>query len=168
MRNLYLLIGIPGSGKSTYAADWASGRQQGVVVSTDAIRAALFGDASIQGSWQLVEREVERQFRYWARSSCSVARSRIVYDATNARRDQRQHMISLARNCGFTFITGIWLPVPLEVALVRNQQRDRRVPESVIVQMHHDLCEHPPQLGDGLDVLVRLWCGNHQNDVRDV
>lgn len=157
MPDLHLLIGIPGSGKSTYAAGWSSISPGRTVVSTDAIRAALFGDASIQGSWQLVEREVERQFRQGVRVVYPVTRAPILYDATNARRDQRQHMISLARSCGFTSITGIWLPIALNVALVRNQQRDRCVPESVIVQMHHDLCGAPPQLEDGLDVLVRLW-----------
>jgi predicted kinase len=157
MPELHLLIGIPGSGKSTYAAGWSSTSPGRSVVSTDAIRATLFGDASIQGSWRLVEREVERQFRQRVQISQPWTRSLTLYDATNARRDQRQHMISLARSCGFTSITGIWLPISLGVALARNQRRDRRVPDSVIVQMHHDLCEAPPQLGEGFDVLVRLW-----------
>lgn len=161
MPDLHLLIGIPGSGKSTYATAWSRNNPNRFVVSTDAIRANLFGDASIQGSWQLVEREVDRQFRRWGRQRGGVVTPltlpSVMYDATNTQRDQRQRMIALARSCGFTVITGIWLQVPLDIALARNQQRDRQVPESVIVQMHDDLCTAPPGLGDGLDALVRLW-----------
>jgi dephospho-CoA kinase len=50
----HFLIGVPGSGKSTFSAEFAKlGNYR--IVSTDAIRASLYGDATIQGEWVEVE-----------------------------------------------------------------------------------------------------------------
>ena len=40
MKKLYLMIGIPGSGKST----WARNRKDGIIVSRDAIRCSFLKD----------------------------------------------------------------------------------------------------------------------------
>lgn len=85
-----------------------------------------------------------------------------VYDATNAVRQHRREAIALARNTGFTHITGLWLDVPLEACLERNQNRDRIVPKEVILQMHSSLLDAPPSRQDGFDELIRyslLRCG---------
>ncbi len=56
----HFLIGIPGSGKSTFAAQLAKlGNYR--IVSTDAIRQQLYGDAIIQGEWSEVEELVISQ-----------------------------------------------------------------------------------------------------------
>jgi predicted kinase len=158
--HLLLLIGLPGSGKSTYATAWAAADAQRRIVATDAIRLKLFGDAAVQGSWLQVECEVARQFREVVRADAlDVAPhlSAVMYDATNARQSYRRQAIALARTCGFTSITGLWITTPLEVALARNRRRDRPVPEPVILQMYQDLLAAPPGLADGLDVMVQLW-----------
>ena len=45
LHDLHIVCGIPGSGKSTWAA-----KQKGTVISTDAIRGELFGDETAQYS----------------------------------------------------------------------------------------------------------------------
>lgn len=150
MTQLILMIGLPGSGKSYLAQYLITDCPRRQLISTDAIRAKLFGEESIQGPWLLVWREVQHQFQQ-ARIHAPSA----IYDATNAARKQRREAIVLAREAGFTHITGLWLETPLKVCLQRNRQRGRQVPEEVILRMHRQLSDAPPALQDGLDQLIR-------------
>jgi predicted kinase len=58
----HLLIGPPASGKSTLAAVLAE-RTGAIVLSTDAIRAELYGDASVQGPWSEIEPLLHQRLR---------------------------------------------------------------------------------------------------------
>lgn len=129
------------------------------IVSTDAIRAQLFGDAAIQGSWLKVWLEVRHQFQ--AAVDRIVAREIefAIYDATNAVRKQRREAIALARKTGFTQVTGLWVDTPLFLCFDRNQRRDRQVPESVIVRMSRCLYGAPPTIEEGLDAVIHLSLG---------
>ncbi len=147
MADLVLLIGVPGSGKSTAAAQFQ--RLGHPVVSTDQIRAYLFGDVAVQGSWSLIWQEVEYQFRQVIQQADLV-----VYDATNARRRGRREVIGLARQIGFRRVLGFWLNPPLALCLERNRQRSRRVPEAVIQRMAQQIRCSPPKLSEGLDLLI--------------
>lgn len=156
MPQLILLIGLPGSGKSTLARKIAARSPKGCeIISTDAIRAQLFGDASIQGSWLLVWREIERQFRHAVEQIYRGKRSKAIYDATNAVRRHRKDAIALARETGFTRIIGVWVNTPLLACLERNRRRERQVPEEIILHMYRCLQAAPPSLEDGLDRLIQ-------------
>lgn len=150
MTRLILLIGLPGSGKSTLAFKLEARYPGSRVISTDAIRAKLFGSESIQGSWLLVWHQVEIQMQQAVRQSVTA-----IYDATNVVRRHRLEAIALARSTGFTRVTGIWLDPPVPHCLERNQKRSRQVPDEVIWRMHASLVAAPPTLKDGLDRLVR-------------
>jgi predicted kinase len=150
MTRLILLIGLPGSGKSSLAQQLVAECPHNQLIATDAIRAQLFGDESIQGSWLLVWREVQRQF-----SQAVEEKRQAIYDATNAARKQRREAIATARDRGFTQITGLWLDTPVQECLERNRLRSRQVPEEVILQMYRQLVDAPPTLADGLDRLIR-------------
>ncbi|NJN85603.1 MAG: AAA family ATPase [Leptolyngbyaceae cyanobacterium SL_7_1] len=152
---LIVLIGLPGSGKSTFARQWQRSRPDRLLISTDAIRAALFGDEAIQGSWDLIWRDVERQFQQAVQQMQAGQVSAAIYDATNAVRRHRRAVLALARATGFAELVGIWLDVPLPVCLSRNQQRDRSVPDAVIQRMHRRLVGAPPSLAEGFDRLIR-------------
>ena len=54
----HCLIGLPGSGKSTFARQWVEYDPNCIIISTDTIRAELFGDETIQGDWNLIEQVV--------------------------------------------------------------------------------------------------------------
>ena len=151
MTKLLLLIGLPGSGKSTLARQLISECPQMQLISTDAIRGQLFGDEIIQGPWCLIWQEVEQQLQ-----KAATANKSAIFDATNARRSDRCELITLARDLGFTQITGIWLTTPVWLCLARNKRRTRRVPEEVILRMHRHLRDTPPSLNDGLDELIKV------------
>lgn len=154
--SLIFLIGLPGSGKSTIARSILATHADAVIISTDAIRAQLFGDDAIQGTWFKVWLEVRQQFQCAVQQTSRGQAPFAIYDATNAVRKQRRAAIALARKTGFTHITGIWLNVPLALCLERNQQRSRVVPEAVILRMHRRLLGAPPALEEGLDRLIEL------------
>lgn len=152
--SLLLLIGLPGSGKSTLARHLIAKDQRRQLISTDTIRCQLFGDEAIQGSWLLIWQEVKRQFQQAVIYSQSVPTA--IYDATNVQQRHRLEVISLARSSGFTRITGLWVDTPIGLCLERNQQRDRQVPEDIILQMYRQLCDAPPSLAEGLNLIHRL------------
>lgn len=146
MTRLILLIGLPGSGKSFLARQLVAECPSRQLISTDSIRAELFGAESVQGPWVLIWREVQRQFQHAA-----IARAEAIYDATNAECSGRREAIALARETGFDRISGVWLDMPVQICLQRNQQRSRQVPDEVIWRMNDRLCSSPPALRDGFD-----------------
>ncbi|MCW5314503.1 AAA family ATPase [Nostoc sp. KVJ3] len=149
--SLLLLIGLPGSGKSTFAKQLLAEYPQMSLISTDAIRGKLFGSEALQGPWLLIWQEVERQFQQ-AISTENTA----IFDATNAQRRHRREVIALARELGFAQITGIWVDTPVWLCLARNKKRSRQVPEEIILRMHRQLRDAPPSLKEGLNGLIRL------------
>ncbi|ARV59920.1 AAA family ATPase [Nostocales cyanobacterium HT-58-2] len=149
MTKLLLLIGLPGSGKSTLAKQLLAECPSGQLISTDAIRGQLFGNEALQGSWLLIWREIQGQLQQ------AVAADRTaIYDATNAQRRHRREVIALAREFGFTHITGVWVRTPIWLCLARNKKRERKVPEDVIFRMYRQLRDAPPSLEEGLDHLI--------------
>jgi len=157
--SLFLLIGLPGSGKSYLAQTLLVADPRRQLISTDAIRSQLFGDEAIQGPWFLIWRQVQRQLQQVVLQSSSTWAGAAIYDATNARRRHRRELITLARAIGFTAITGLWLDTPLWLCLARNRRRQRQVPEDVILRMHCALRDAPPVLSEGLDSLIRYLPG---------
>jgi predicted kinase len=150
-----LLIGLPGSGKSTWARAWQLAVPGRCCVATDAIRQELFGDAAVQGPWRAIEQRAEQLLCQIVQQIHRGEATAAVFDATNANAVHRQQAIALVRQCGFTRVAGLWLDVPLALCLTRNAARDRPVPESVLYAMHQHLLTTPPQRADGFDRLRR-------------
>ncbi|MGF1512458.1 MAG: AAA family ATPase [Elainellaceae cyanobacterium] len=143
------MVGLPGSGKTTLAHQFAPASR---VVSTDAIRAELFGDEAVQGPWAQVEaRMIEKLLE-----AKDAAPALVVYDATNVVRRQRRRAIQMARALGFALVYACWLDAPFALCLQRNQGRSRQVPEAVMHRMQRCLSGAPPDLSDGFDALVRM------------
>lgn len=128
-------------------------KSRACLISTDAIRAQLFGDEATQGSWIRIWLEVRSQFQQAVHAIAANELEFAIYDATNAVRKQRRAAIALARKLGFTQITGIWVNPAINLCLDRNRGRARQVPEEVIDRMSRRLYGAPPSLAEGLDSL---------------
>ncbi|PZU97805.1 MAG: 6-phosphofructokinase [Pseudanabaena sp.] len=159
MASVIILIGVPASGKSSLAEQMlrTSASQhsssltfgQTQLISPDRIRKQLYGSVATQGNWSEIWAQVQQEFVDAARSQQSV-----IYDATNYKREYRREIIALAKSHEFKPITGIWLNVPLWICLSRNENRDRVVPEEVVVEMYRTLSYNPPSLNEGFDRIL--------------
>lgn len=137
-----VLIGLPGSGKSTWA------RSQGVaVLSTDELRFLLSDDPTNQG----IHREVFATLRYLLRRRLEMRRSVSFIDATNTTTAERRGYIRIAQMYG-AIPEAVFFDTPLEVCKERNRNRDRVVPEWAIDMLAARLA--PPSLEEGFESVM--------------
>lgn len=153
----HFLIGPAASGKSTLAKQLAATDYYNIV-STDKIRAELFGEESIQGDWQLIETEALNRIK----KSLAAAKP-VIYDATNTKRPWRMELLNKIRqisppNCRWM---GWYLETSLEICLERNRQRYRQVPPEVIAAMDLSLKQFPPIAAEGFIDAVTLKNGDY-------
>jgi predicted kinase len=93
--SLLLLVGLPGSGKSSIVAHLQH-HFSTVVISTDGLRAQLcqdacYTDTAMGNVYELCYALIERRLE---------AGQRVVFDASNYLAARRQRVIQLAENCG--------------------------------------------------------------------
>src|SRR4051812_14301163 len=137
-----LLVGLPGSGKSTWA------RQQGTaVISSDDVRFLLSDDASNQ----LIHGTVFATIRYLLRKRLELGRPVTYVDATNATRQERRPYIKLAQWYDAA-VEAVYFDTPVELCKERNRNRERVVPEWAIDAMAGRLTR--PSIDEGLDAVT--------------
>lgn len=142
MPTVYMLIGLPGSGKSTIAEKLSKG-EDAVIVSTDKIREELFGDEAIQSN----EKYNGNTVFCIAHDRVKIAMlegKNVIFDATNVKRKDRKYFLDLLRpeKCLALQKTdykyrfhAILVATPYEKCLENNLNRRRVVPEEVIKRM---------------------------------
>ncbi len=141
----HILIGAPGCGKSTLAARLAE--EGAVVVSSDAIRAELYGDEAVQDN----PAAVFDIFYQRVREAVAAGRD-VVLDATNTTRGMRGRDRAKAELGESARYVAHFFDLPLETVLERNASRARQVPEKAVRRIH-ERCV-PPQEGE-FDVVRR-------------
>ena len=127
----YVMVGAPGSGKTTYANELADSKNA-VVISGDDVRAELYGSADIQGNWS----EIWERIDELVSESCGIP---IILDGTHCRKDYRAEAFALLKSYGYERIEAIVMETTLATCLARNFKRDRNVPDYIVKQMHSDL-----------------------------
>ena len=137
----HVMIGPPASGKTTTALALAPllrgpDGQQAVVLSTDGIRAEIFGDAAVQGPWSAIEQRLHERL-----IGAVAAGMPVIVDATHAQRAWRlaiTQQLALPRPVEWI---GWWLFTPLGTCLRWNAKRERQVPAPVIRRMAASLAD---------------------------
>ena len=142
---MVMLVGLPGSGKST-AAKVFSERKDCVVLSSDAIREELYGNVNDTEHNAKVFEVLHRRSRDLLRAGISVC-----IDSTNLSKKRRIHFLNSLKNINCDKVAAV-CATSYEECLRRNLNRDRVVPEKVIRKMYTSFA--PPHESEGFD---KVW-----------
>jgi predicted kinase len=121
---IILLVGLPGSGKST----WTTGRSG--VLSSDALRELLADDPNDQ----TIHVRVFRVLRDLLKHRLELKRPVTHVDATNLTPNERRPYLKLAGLFACE-IEAVFFDVPVSECIRRNRGRSRVVPDEVIAKM---------------------------------
>lgn len=169
MATLYLMVGIPGSGKSSAAENILE--NGAVLISSDRLREEFFGDEGLQYTEEWLREQgydgkddVHAKERFantkifesvFKRCSESLARGEdVILDSTACRKKMRSKILSNIRNADRTVC--IVMAVPFEVCVERNQKRERTVPAYTMKGIAGSF-EFPTE-DEGFDEII--YCGD--------
>ena len=136
-QKIILLVGLPGSGKSTYTE-----RLGATALSSDLIRQLLADDPADQS----IHARVFNCMRYLLRHRLAIGRPVTYLDATHLTLAERKPYMQIARWYGCE-IEAIFFDVPLDICMERNRGRARVVPEEAMRAMAAKLV--PPTVEEG-------------------
>lgn len=133
-QTLYLLCGIPGSGKSTWGRAKAKSLG-GTYISRDEIRFSLLQEDEDYFS---KEAETVETFRYRIQEAIDNGNEIIIVDATHNNERSRNALLDSLRLGGVSLVA-VDFNLPLEICLAQNAMRSgrSRVPEDVVIRMWH-------------------------------
>lgn len=124
-----MMVGLPASGKSTYAKKLAK-EYDANIHSSDAIREELSGDINNQNINELVFKTLHNRIKEDLKNGRSC-----IYDATNISYKRRMVFLEELKNIPCEKICEL-IATPYEECLKRNAERERKVPEYVIERMY--------------------------------
>lgn len=156
---MIMLVGLPGSGKSTFAANIRikdvcdTTTFYPVIHSSDAIREELYGNPSVQDDPQKVFNVLHKRIKDDLTNGKDV-----VYDATNISKKRRIAFLDgLFPRIKCFPICVVMATLP-EICIENNEKRERKVPPEVISRMLQSY--NPPDLHEGFHTIEFNYSAN--------
>lgn len=149
MSKMYVVIGAPGCGKSTYIQNHL--KENELVISRDKIRFGMLND---NDEYFSKEKEVYNEFI--KQIDAAIAADATLYvDQTSLNAAARNKLFSRLKKKPDKVI-GIYFTTPLDTILQRNAQRTGRalVPEDAVVNMFNSLTK--PTLDEGFTEILEV------------
>ena len=152
-KNLIVMVGLPASGKSTQAKKILDQHKNMRSVSFDEYRFLMLNFPRTGESFDvrfepLVKLFVENVIEKYVECGYDI-----LFDATNLTKERRLWITSKVPQS--YFISYVYMDVSLEVALERNQKRERKVPENIIRDMYNSFEKFDPlnELVDDIHIM---------------
>lgn len=130
MTKLWMTIGLPGAGKSTY---WKNKLSDTVYISSDKLREEMFGDVDDQSHNDIIFNEMMN------RTVASLnAKRDVFYDSTNLNQKRRVKFLNALRDRVHVEFDAIAIvfAIPFDTCVRRNLNRERTVPSYVMDRMY--------------------------------
>lgn len=163
MPNFIMLVGIPASGKDTWAREYIKNHPNTVIHSSDDIREELYGDASCQESpakvFELMRSRTLRDLH---------AGKDVIYNATNLTYKNRKSILSQLKKINHLLCYCKIFVAPVEVCKERNAKRDRVVPDFVYDRMLQSF--QVPFYGEGFDniEIIHTYDGDKRSYMKSI
>ena len=149
MNKIIMLIGAAASGKTT-AAPKIAANNNAVIISTDRIRAALYGAEHIQGDWKKIEAVLYDRIK-----NAIKADKNIILDSTHFKKEYRAKIIK--NFAKYSEFSAYYFNYPFTLIYSRNKHRARRVPFKVLAAMYSELSAAPPILAEGFKSIKKMY-----------
>lgn len=156
MSTLYVMVGLPGSGKSTIAegylkrhySRYGTEEMSMKIFSSDEYRKNLLGDIEDQSQNQKVFDTLFKDLKMFL--SCGDVTA--IFDATNITVKSRRKIFESIRNLGCR-VVAVVVPTTIEQCIRNNEQRERVVPIPVLFKMMKQF-EMPQKFEGFTDILI--------------
>ena len=146
---LYITVGLPGSGKSTYAKEFIKGKEI-EYLSSDSLRAVYGKDENDQSVTSIVFGHIKRKVDEFLKDGKNV-----MVDATSVNRKERSDYINTAKKYGAK-VVAIVFKMDRQGLIDRNKKRGeqggRVVPTNIIDRMISKY--EDPSFNEGIDVMI--------------
>ena len=160
MNKLIVMCGLPGSGKSYHANKYKEQAPDTEIVSSDAIREELWGDANSQQDNKLVF-----ELMLCRTVAALKAGHDVVYDATNLNAKGRKSTLASIRQHVDCEAILVFVACSISECKRRQGMRDRKVPDEVIDRMVRHF--EAPWYNEGWNNILVISGGKLQNIDRE-
>lgn len=160
MTKFFMMVGLPGSGKTTVAKKIAE-ELNAEWISSDAIRAELWGDENDQQSPEEVFHKMEVRTK-----SAIASKKHVIYDATNINSKSRKLLVSELKRAFPDIETSCVITIcSMKECKLRQRERERKVPDEVIDRMARQF--QVPYFNEGWDFIYLYPTGKLQDIDRE-